>query len=457
MKELVRQVLKEHDLVPRGERALVAVSGGVDSVVLVHLLFQLGSELGFRVAAAHFDHGIRSESLADAVFVARLCACLGVPCVLGAGDVPAFAREAKLGLEEAGRKLRYRFLHAAAQQCGCTRIATAHHLNDQAETVMMRLARGTSVSGLGAMRICSPPFIRPLLQIERRQIEDYQRINHLEHVEDATNLDCRFTRNRVRHELLPLLEQIHPRAQKHLANLAAIVQLEEDYWDKETGAWLERVRWDGASARIAYHELAALHPALRRRVVRALLEAIRGDLQGLEGRHFQVLEAMFTSDVKPQLQFDLPGAWVARRYADLVIRPHAPLEPEGDEALILNSPGNYPLFDGSRLELVADSKPQGEGRLQIELDAGCLQWPLCVRLFQPGDRLKCIGMQGTKKLKAVFAERKLEIEQRRLVPLLCNGNGDILWVLGVRRSCLARCADKTTSVVRITWLYGAET
>ncbi|MFN2257324.1 MAG: tRNA lysidine(34) synthetase TilS, partial [Desulfuromonadaceae bacterium] len=397
---------------------------------------------------AHLNHGIRPAAIRDEVQVAHLCRALGVTCVFGAEDVPAFATTEKKGLEEAGRELRYRFLHEAARMCGCSRIATAHHQQDQAETLIMRLARGTAVSGLMGIPLQNLPFIRPLLTVERRQIEEYLEQRGLDWIEDESNADCLFTRNHVRHKLMPVLEGVHPRAQKHIAQLAQQVRVEEEYWAAEVDKCLKSARFAEDEIRIAYADLGALHLALRMRVVRAVLKRLRSNLHGLERKHLQVIESMFPSS-KPQVQFDLPCAWVARRYADVVFRRSAPENEAQDYHLRIDGPGMYSLPDGSRVEVRLRFATAGETLYCTELDGNEMEWPLYIRNSSPGDRLKCVGMSGSKKLKAVFAERRLELEQRKSVPLLCNRENEILWVMGVRRSRMWCCAASVSKVVRV--------
>jgi len=448
MENLVRQSIEDSSLISPGGRVLVAVSGGADSTALLYVLARLGGEMGFSVAAAHLNHGIRPAAGLDAVHVASLCRSLGLICVFGAVDVPEYARIGKMGLEEAGRELRYRFLREAARMCGCSRIATAHHLQDQAETLIMRLARGTSVSGLKGIPVCHLPFIRPLLMVERDQVETYLEQHGLACVEDESNSDCSFTRNHVRHNLMPVLEAVHPQAQKHVAQLAQQVCMEESYWKDEVNKSVAKVRFEAGGARISYTALAALHPALRLRVIRSILERLRTNLHGLERKHLQAVDSMFSCST-PQVQFNLPGAWVARRYDDVVFRLEPPQDKMSDYFLKIDAPGAYSLPDGSSFEVTLCGAVAGESPCCTELDGNELEWPLYVRNNRPGDRLKCKGMTGSKKLKALFTERRIELEQRKSVPLLCNHKDEVLWVIGVRRSRLWCCAPPTSTVVRV--------
>ncbi len=455
MENIVRHSIEHERLVPAYTRVLVALSGGADSTALLFALYRLAPQLGFRIAAAHLNHRIRPRAAADAASVAGLCFRLGIPVVFCAENVPDYARTHKMGLEEAGRELRYRFLRVAAQCTGSTRIATAHHLNDQAETLIMRLARGTSVSGLKGIPMINLPFVRPMLKVERSLVEGYLEQHGLTYVDDESNSDCSFTRNRVRHKVLPLIEQVHPQAQRQLAQLAQQVSVEEDYWALEVERHLRAARVDGGErsdeARIDYRATAALHPALRARVMRTLLGQIRGNLSGLEAVHLHLLESMFTHP-RSQMQFDLPGAWVARRYAQIVCRRTAPEVEDASYCLQIDAPGEYVLPRDTFVRIVL-AQASTEGPCCMEFDASAIKWPLYIRDNRPGDRLRCVGMKGRKKLKHIFSEQRLELEQRRRVPVLCDASGEILWVMGVRRSCLAFCTDRTQAGVRVLYSF----
>ncbi|MDY0211862.1 MAG: tRNA lysidine(34) synthetase TilS [Desulfuromonadaceae bacterium] len=451
MEKIVRQCIEDEQLIPACTRVLVALSGGADSTALLYALCRLAPQLGFKVAAAHLNHRIRPGAAADAAVAAKFCFSLGIPVVFCAEDVPNYACTHKMGLEEAGRELRYRFLRVAAQITGSKRIATAHHLNDQAETLIMRLSRGTSVSGLKGIPLINLPFVRPLLRVERSQVEAYVRHHGLTYVDDESNLDCAFTRNRVRHKVLPLLEEVHPQAQRQLAQLAQQVSVEEDYWAQEVEKYLHDAQISGdaqnVELRIDYHATAALHPALRTRVMRALLGRVRGNLRGLESVHLHLLESIFTH-TRPQMQFDLPDAWVARRYAQIVCRRSAPEIDYSSFCIKIDRLGAYALPQSAGVDIVM-AQPSVEGPLCVEFDAAAVRWPLYIRDNRPGDRLRCVGMEGRKKLKNIFSEQRLELEQRRRVPVLCDANGEILWVMGVRRSCLAPSVDCEQAVVRV--------
>lgn len=430
MKGTVYRMIVKDRLVPPGEGVLVALSGGADSVVLLHLMRSLAPLVPFTLRAAHLDHGMRPESPHDAVFVRRLCAEWGVPLAVERADVPALAREQGRGLEETGREVRREFLRQTAARHGCAVIALGHHRGDQAETFLHRLLRGSGLSGLAAMRVKSGPFVRPLLPFSRRQVRDYLAEQRLGHVEDPSNRDPAYTRNRIRHQLLPSLQSFNPRIEEHLARLCRRIALEEDYWQEEGERSLAAlIRPGEGGVCLDRSGLAALHPALRARVIRRALERVRGDLTGISARHVEDVEGVLLGE-RPQAEVHLPAAWAARRYDRLWLR-RTPPPPPPPFAVPVAGPGVYPLPGGGVLEVSLVDAPRGEGALAVEFDADVASFPLLVRPFRPGDRFRPAGLGGSKKLKDFFIDAKIPLEERRRLPLVAGR--EILWVVGVRR------------------------
>ena len=205
----VRAFCERHDLLPGGGTVLCALSGGRDSMAMLHILSRLAEE-GFRVAAAHFNHRLRSAADRDEAFVRDWCRERDIPLTCGAGDVRTFAAREGLGIEDAARKLRYAFLETVARDMGADRIATAHHREDNAETVLLHLLRGTGLQGLGGIAPVRGKIVRPLLETSRAEIDEYVQRNSIPYVEDESNQDTHFTRNRLRLEVLPRLELLNP-------------------------------------------------------------------------------------------------------------------------------------------------------------------------------------------------------------------------------------------------------
>ena len=253
-------------LPPKGARVLCAVSGGADSMCLLALLLQTGA---YELAAAHFEHGIRGEeSLRDCAFVESYCRDRGVPCFVGRADVPALAAKSGLGLEEAARKLRYAFLERTAEEEGYDFIATAHSADDNAETVLFHLARGTGPAGLCGIPARRGKIIRPLLALTRAEIEEALAASGTPHVEDSTNQDESYSRNRIRRAVMPVLKELNPAFPEAVARMSRLLRRDEECLDALAEDFIAG-RFDGESLPAA--ELLGLHEAVSSRVVRKLL------------------------------------------------------------------------------------------------------------------------------------------------------------------------------------------
>jgi tRNA(Ile)-lysidine synthase len=430
MQTLFNHVLVKQARVEPGDRILVALSGGADSVVMLDLLLKAAEALKVEVRAAHLDHGMRAESANDAHFVQDFCLQRKVSLNVDRRDIPGLALARKQGMEEAARDERRAFLQDTARLFGCNLIALGHHRDDQAETFLHRLLRGSGLSGLAGMRLRTDPFIRPLLPFSRTQILQYLADHRLPHVEDLSNADTTFTRNRLRHDLLPHLRKFNPRIDEHLARLSQRIALEEEYWDLQVSMQLDSLceeHDDGLW--LPREELRNLHPALRARVLRAALERLRGDLRGIGAQHLGALEDLLAGP-RPEAEVHLPGAWVARRYQKLWMRTEAP-RVAGSFAVAVPGPGVYDLPGGGRLLVSLEDGCAGEDVWSVEFDAASVAFPLLVRSFVPGDRFYPSGAPGHRKLKDFFIDIKLERELRRAWPLVVAD--EILWLPGLRR------------------------
>ena len=248
-----------------GERILCSVSGGADSMCLLHLLYSGGAD----IIAAHYEHGIRGEeSMRDARFVESWCAEHGIECVVGHGDVPGYVSAHGLGTEEAARRLRYEFLQSTAREHSCGLIATAHNADDNAETLIFNLTRGSGALGLRGIPVRRENIIRPLLGVSRAQIEQYLAENGIEHIEDSTNFSDDYSRNLIRHKVMPVLRQINPALSDTAGRTAELLGRDEDCLSSLASDFVEKNFHDGS---LPAQELSALHPAIASRVLRQLL------------------------------------------------------------------------------------------------------------------------------------------------------------------------------------------
>lgn len=415
----MRLMLEECGLLPQ-HAVLGGLSGGVDSVVLLHLLCGLRDQGRLSaVMAAHLHHGLRgADADADAAFCQALCDAWDVPFVCGRAEVRAVAAEKGLSLEAAAREERYAFLTRAAAQMGADCIAVAHHMDDQAETLLLHLLRGSGLDGLAGMRPRTGNIVRPLLAARRQDIEAYAQAHGLAFCTDATNASDAMTRNRVRHELLPLLCSFNPRAVEHLCATASLLAQDADYLDSVAQAAAGAAAGRDGFGRKA---LLALPEAVRSRVLKRLLfEAQGGEV---ERRDVARLEALLVA--RTGTQIELRGgaaAWVDAE------RLHAGRPPQAAAfAVPFAAPGRTRTPRGAFVA-VADglSRPGGPHEACIDWDA--LPEDAVVRTRRAGDRFHPLGAPGERKLSDVMTDRKLPRWERD-VPLLCSG-ARVLWMPG---------------------------
>jgi tRNA(Ile)-lysidine synthase len=431
MLQRFEQSLLRQPLIAPHDTVLCAVSGGADSVALLLLLYRLSGVFPFVLHVAHLNHCLRPESTADAEFVADLCARLQVPLSLEVVDVAALAAERREGVEAAGRFARRRFFAQVAQELGCTSVALAHHADDQAETILFRLLRGTGVGGLAGMLPRQGVYIRPLLPFRGAELRDWLTVQGQGWREDASNADLAYSRNRIRHQILPELQQFNPTISDALRRLGAQVALEEADWQQRVDAFLDAEICDTADGLdVSIPALLKESPALRRRVLRGLLVRVRGDLMRIDAGHLDQLDGLLIAP-RPQAQLALPGLWVARRYDRLLV---AVSPPELFEySLLIPEPGVYALPTGIwlRLEIVSHATVSDDATVAF-FAAAAIPFPLIVRSPRPGDRFKPAGMDGHKRLKDYFIDARIDHETRRRTPLVLSGER-LLWVAGQRR------------------------
>jgi tRNA(Ile)-lysidine synthase len=452
--QTVRDTIVRHRLVSPRDTVLAAVSGGPDSVCMLHALLSLREELGFDVKVAHLDHGFRGdESRADAEFVSDLTSRLGVPCILGEENVPRFVLSHSISKQDAARMIRYRFLIRVSKLEYCQRVATGHNADDQAETVLMRLLRGAGPEGLAGIPVKRDDIIRPLLWVWRQEVEAYLTRHGLPSRTDSSNLEPVYLRNRVRSELLPALAAYNPGIARSLTNLATIMGDVSAHFDAATDRALTEVV---KSARVGHFaldlgKLNGYDEALRRYVFRRVFELLRPDLAPLPFHHVESLMNLVRRG-EVGVSVELPDGAQARLEHGVVVIAHGsgghPIRERG-----LPVPGEA-SFEGAGLRLTAElvdrrslpSSPDAAGDSGAFFDWSAIRPPLLVRGRRQGDRFRPFGMEGTKSLKQLMIDSKIAASFRDAVPLVCDQHG-ILWVVGMRRSAAAPVTGTTDTVL----------
>ena len=404
----LQSFISRHQLIGTGDRVVCAVSGGADSVALLFSLYLLREKLNFTLTAAHFNHRLRGdESQRDEDFVRNLCDRLDIPLQVGLTQVKA----GKKGLEAAARDARYAFFNTLEGK-----IATAHTANDNAETVLMHLVRGTGLKGLGGIAPVNGRLIRPMLDITRNEVLAFLLEYNLTFVEDSSNGTDDFLRNRLRHNVIPLLEQENPRLAESMSAMAQRLRLDEDYFRQQTPENLPNVT-----------VLRRMHPAVRSRAIGCFLE--QNGIRESEGEHIALVERLIFSK-KPSAKACLPGGIVVTREYDNLrcCREQEPLP-----VTALNCPGSVVLpqcgvtITCQKATCLVDS---------VQCFTVVPEGQITVRPRCAGDTMRLYG--GTKELKKLFIDRKIPAQQRLLIPVIADSRG-VLAVsgFGVDRDRLA--------------------
>jgi len=454
----VRRFAVEHELFAPGDRVLAGVSGGPDSTCLLLVLAALRRSLGIELRAAYFDHGLRGARAGERErnAVQRLAGALELPLHTGSGDVKAHARRHKRSIEEAARELRYRFLAQAARRAGCDIVVVGHTRDDQAETVLLRLLRGSGLRGLAAMaadapwplpaRGRTPRLVRPLLALTRDETAACCRAAGVTPVADPSNRSPAHLRNRVRRELLPQLRRYNPRIDEALTRLAASAA--SDIALLETLA-AEAVEPTSGGARIDRARFRALPASLQQHAVRLAARRASGDGRDLSERHVRAVVRAAAGPTGARL--DLPrGLRVAVRRDTLVFGSGDEAAPPlPDRPVALTVPGRA-RAGGWRLEADIVRRPAQlalEGGVYLDVDA-CGE-ALSVRRRRPGDRFQPLGMRQSKKLQDVLVDGHVGREERDGLPLVCAGRR-IAWVAGGPPAEWAKVGPRARRAVRVT-------
>jgi tRNA(Ile)-lysidine synthase len=453
----VKKTIAKYEMLQPGERVVAAVSGGADSMALLHALWEMRRDFCLHLVVAHLDHGLRPEAAQEKSFVRKAAAELGVPFISRKADVRQKQHDERLALQEAAREVRYAFLQEAAKAERATKIALGHTADDQAESIMMRLLRGSGTRGLAGI----PPvrggiFIRPLIEVWREEVESFLEERKVAYLTDPSNRSLHFLRNRVRHELLPILQQYNPRFRQTLVQMADLFRLEENFWQgmvEEKFPALVRARKKD-SLTLDIPSLAAQPLPLRLRSFRHAIEKLLGNLRRVSLPHILLMDNLLQNP-EPNKSLQLPqGLCVAKAYRALT------LTRSREEAVpfehVVPGPGyvEIPEIGRAMRFQVEERRP----RVRFEnssgialLDYDTIAFPLTLRSPRPGDRLQPLGMEGEKKVKDLFIDCKIPAAQRKRIPLLFKEDR-LLWVAGVRLDHRARLKPETQRVLRVELL-----
>ena len=466
--------MRKNNYIEAGDGILAGVSGGADSVCLLLLLHRLQEEIPFTLAAAHVNHGIRGESAGrDQKFVEELCAGLGIPCYVETQNVPALAAMWHKSEEEAGREVRYRFFKRLCREHGFQKAAVAHNRDDNMETVLHNLFRGTGIDGMTGIPSDRPGLIRPLLPFSRVQIETYLKQRNQSFCTDESNADLHYTRNKIRNLVMPAVRQINARAEEHILEFGSQAAEIADYLNRQSRSALLRYtgqpapilpgREEESGTVLLTEPLRQEHPVIQKRVIREWIFRLAGQAKDISAVHVELVLELWEKQTGRQVS--LPYRLTARRSYDGIV-----LEKTSDQAAEdpkIETVGQEEI----RIPDLSDGRPfvcdlhGNRFILQIKcekiqnlpqkmytkwLDYDKIERPLAIRYPCKNDYLVINEAGDRKKLRRYLIDEKIPAEERACLPVLADGS-HILWVIGHRISAYYRITKETHRVLEVQW------
>jgi tRNA(Ile)-lysidine synthase len=466
----VEHTLSAHHMVEAGETILAGVSGGPDSVALVHVLQTLAPKFSFRVAMAHLNHGLRQdESLRDEAFVVSLARQLDLPLHVERQDVCGYQKSHKLSLEEAARQVRFRFYHAVASKFGYERIALGHHSDDNAELILMFMLRGSGPLGLsGIPPLRDGQIIRPLIDIKRHEILNFLAEKKLDFVKDSSNADLQHLRNRIRSRLIPQLNaEYNPRLIDSLNRLASILEAEERWIKGLVQPIFEKAIVFANTGQIGLN-ISSLNQqtiAVRRRLIREAILRVKGNLRRITFVHTEAALNLAQKG-KDSSVLDLPERIQISKQNDvlLISREAQSLRHLSAGPLsLLTASYAYRLSEPAEIfireadlrirfseipsEQASDWHPSGHEKHTAYFDMEKIHFPLVIRNFRTGDRFSPLGMRGRQKLKKFFIDHKISRSARSKCPIVLSRN-EIIWVVGHRLDNAVKISTQTRRILK---------
>jgi len=453
-----RATIEKYGMLKKGDRVVVGVSGGPDSVALLHILNSLKEIYKIGLHVAHLEHGIRgSESVEDMKFVKDLCDDLSIRVTSKQEKTEEIARASNQSVEAVARKLRYAFFREVLESTKSNRIATGHNANDQAETLLLNLLRGSGMAGLVGIRpAIEGRIIRPLIESMRSDIEEYLKGKSIAYRVDSTNSDTRYERNKVRQVLIPMLEkEFNPRIVDSMARTASIFSVVNDYLRDEVEKVVKATTLvEEGRVTINLESLKAVPVALQHLVLYQVVRSLEGDDQVAS---FDIISAVLNVAMRSKSgsRVDIGSGLVALREFDnlLIGRDLALVERYDVQLAIPGSTRVEPAGGTFKVEVMSERPGTGEVYRSGEtayFDLSQLELPLSARSWREGDRFVPFGLSGTKKVHDVFIDEKVPVTGRSKIPIICDGDG-IVWVVGVRRSERARIKDDTRTILKIAF------
>lgn len=461
MEEKLLQYISDNGLIMAGDRILIGVSGGADSLALLYFLKKYQGVLNVEIAAAHLNHEIRGKAAEeDHAFVKEFCIKQSVLLYDKSVDVIQLAKKNKISLEEAGREARYAFFKELQSSEAYNKLALGHHLDDQAETVLMRLIRGTGVKGVAGMLSETKGesnIIRPLLCVDKKTVISYCQKNGLHYRTDNSNFETDVTRNKLRLEIIPMLREINPRVEEHLSEFAMLAHEYEQFLQNSI-AELSTYMITKKSNRVYLNlEMWRLQvPLLQKELLRQMIFQFKGSLKEIEYNHILCVKEQLLSE-KTVWELHLPhGMQAVRRYELFWIEEKKAVVPEIGCYELLPDKAYYFSKEGLwiKLTVISDDSIKKSKELKNHsekyFDYGKIRGKLYLRNRRPGDYFNPVGIAGKKKIKDYFIDRKVEREKRNAIPLLAVGS-EVIWILGYAINREYQVSSETKSILKVQY------
>ncbi len=439
LKEKVSEFIEKYGLIRKGEKVLLGVSGGPDSVFMTVILSEIGKEKGFDIGVAVFDHKIRPESKKEADFVEEMALSMRLPFFRGEENVKSYAERKNLSLEEAAREKRLEFLMKISEQNGFDKIALAHNKDDLAETVLYHIAKGSGLNGLTGIRPKSfGKIIHPILCVERKEIEMYLTERKIPFETDKTNFLLDYSRNRIRHQIIPLFTSINSSFKENIFNMADIINEEDRFLEELSFKDAETIKDEKGFSLKLFLSLPLFE---QRRIIKRLF----GENASFE-RTERILR--FLKDERKRKENFYGNLFILKKNGRFFVEEQKKPKFTTESVYRVKVPGETEIPEAKcvlKSHIAEKFSPSGLGKYKTAFDFNALYFPLFVRFRRAGDRI--LTEIGTKKLQDLFTDAKIPEEERAYVPILTDGKDNILWVIGVRRSKIAKVSPGANKII----------
>ena len=447
----VKKNIVKYELLQKGDKIVVGISGGADSICLVHILLALKDEFEIEIYGVHINHGIRKETARrDEEYVRAFCEKYRIPFFCFERDIPKIAKQEKLSEEEAGRKIRYECFREVLEKLGANKIAVAHHQNDQAETLVLHLCRGSGIQGLVGIRPKRDNIIRPLLFVTRGEIEQYLLENEIFYQEDETNQDIIYARNKVRHEILPKLEMINPRTVEHMARTCEMMQETVDFLQKIVQSEVERLVEKEENRRsIFIQSLGEVDLFLQKQLIKNMIEEMAKAKKDISAAHIMSVLSLMEKEVgkKINLPYHLEAI---REYEKIIIQKKRNEKRSQTEVEYLLKEGEQSFPEFGFQILTEERRYFGEEISKKTytkyFDYAKIKSSVVLRHRRAGDYLIMNAKGEKKSLKRLFIDEKIPRQDRDNILLLADGS-HIIWIVGKRISEYYKVTDTTKNIL----------